>query len=120
MKRGITGLFLKLTAIALSTLPPVIATLSYFPIWREGGALPVVSGFTLLLLLFSLSPLMKLITRLLKSPTSTGLWLCLFIIFFALSKIADEMVVISLVGYLGNLLASFIWRILRSVTNERQ
>jgi hypothetical protein len=28
-----------------------------------------------------------------------------------LSKIADEMVVISFVGYIGNLLASLLWRI---------
>lgn len=119
MTRGFTGLLLKIIAVSLSTLPPVIATLSFFPLWRQGGTLAVVSGFTLLLLLFSLSPLIKLIGRLLKSPTSTGLWLCLFLIFFALSKIADEMVVISLVGYLGNLLASFIWRISGRVKNER-
>ena len=118
--RNITGLLLKMTAVALSCVPPIVATLSYFPIWRKGGAVCVVSGLTLLLLLFSISPLLKLFGRLLKSPTSRGLWLAMFIIFFALSKIADQMVVISLVGYLGNLIGSLLWRISGRMTNEKQ
>ena len=109
--RNFTRLLLKLLAVALSCAPPVVATLSYFPGWRAGGVATVASGFTLLLILFSLSPLMKLFKRLLSSPTSRGLWLSLFVVFFALSKIADEMVVISFVGYIGNLLASLLWRI---------
>ena len=47
------------------------------------------------------------------------MWFLLFVLFFALSRIADEMIVISLVGYLGNLIAAFIWRYLGSVKNER-
>ena len=108
--RNVTRLSLKFLAVCLSVVPPALATLSYFPLWREGGKLAVVSGFTLVLLLFSFAPLLKLFKKFLKSPTARELWLVLFIIFFALSKIADEMVVISLVGYLGNLLASLIWK----------
>ena len=116
--RNITGFLLKFTAVAFSTVPPVIATLSFFPLWRANGIFAVASGFTLLLLLFSLSPIIKLLKGLLKSPTSRTLWLVLFVIFFALSKIADEMVIISLVGYLGNLIASLLWRISGRMTNE--
>ena len=116
--RNITGILLKFTAVAFSTVPPVIASLSFFPLWRTNGISAVASGFTLLLLLFSLSPLLKLFTRLLKSPTSRTLWLVLFVTFFLLSKIADEMVIISLVGYIGNLIASLLWQISGRMKNE--
>ena len=110
MKREIFRLALKVTALISATVPVIIATLSYFPLWREKGGLTVLSGFTLLLLLLAIVPLIKLLTRLLNSPTATTMWLVLFLTFFVLSKIADEMVVISFVGYLGNLAASFLWR----------
>ena len=116
--RNISGLLLKLLALALSTVPPIIATLSYFPLWRSGGTVALASGFTLLLLLFSISPILKLLRRLLSSPTSRGLWFALFVIFFVLSKIADEMVVISLVGYLGNLSASLLWKLAGGNSDE--
>lgn len=115
--RNVTRLSLKFLAVCLSTVPPAAATLSYFPLWREGGRVAVVSGFALVLLLFSFAPLLKLFKKFFKSPTARELWLVLFIVFFALSKIADEMVVISLVGYLGNLLASFIWKATGRVKN---
>ena len=116
---NVTRLLLKFLAVCLSCVPPAVVTLSYFPLWREGGAAALVSGFTLVLLLFSFTPLFKLFKSFFKAPTARGLWLALFIIFFALSKIADEMVVISLAGYLGNLLASFIWRAAGRVNNGR-
>ena len=110
MKHGPAEIILKLLAVIFSTVPPILATLSYFPVFKAGGAVALISGFSLLLLLISISPLIKLLKRFFSSPTVTGVWFIIFILFFALSKIADEMVVISLVGYLGNLLASFVWR----------
>ena len=111
MKRGLAAMTLKVSALLLSCAPPIAATLSYFPVFRKGGAVALISGFTLLLLLISISPIIKLLKRFFASPTMTGVWFIIFILFFALSKIAEEMVVISLVGYLGNLSASILWRI---------
>lgn len=111
MKRAFTRLSLKLTAVLLSTVPVIVAVISYFPLWKKEGAVTMLSGFTLLLLLLALVPLIKTVKRLLSSPTATTMWLVLFLLFFALSRIADEMVVISFVGYVGNLSASFLWRL---------
>jgi len=118
MKRGLIGIALKTLALLLSTVPVAAATLSYFPLWRKEGSLAMISGIVLFLLLLSAVPLIKLIKRYFASPTATTMWFLMFIIFFALSKIADEMVVISLVGYLGNLAASFLWRLSGGVKRE--
>ena len=118
MRRRTGSVILKFIAVALSTLPPILATLSYFPIWKKGGGVAVISGFALLLILVSLSPLIKLLRRIFASPTSTTVWFVIFLLFFTLSKIANEMVVISLVGYLGNLFASLLWRISERGKNE--
>lgn len=113
MKSDIKRLSLKLLGLIFATVPVIMATLSYFPLWRKGGAATMLSGFTLLLLLLSVTPLIRILKRWLESPSSTTMWFVIFVSFFILSRIADEMVVISFVGYLGNLIASFIWRFTR-------
>ncbi len=118
MKRGFNALILKLIALFLSTALPALATLSYFPVFKKGGAATALSGMALLLLLVSITPLIRLFKRFFASPSATGVWCFIFVVFFALSKIAEEMVAISLVGFLGNLAASFIWRISERGPNE--
>ena len=46
------------------------------------------------------------------------MWLVLFILFFALSKIADQMIVISFIGFISNFISSFIFRAARGDRNE--
>jgi hypothetical protein len=111
MKGGVKSYALKALAVLVSTLPPIAATLTYFPLWRNHGTAALVSGFTLILLLLGIVPLIKLFKRLFSAPSATLLWLSVFIIFFLLSKIADEMVVISFVGFTGNLSGDFLWRL---------
>ena len=41
---------LSLLGVAVSVIPVLIATISYFPIWQERGAYAVLSGGLLLLL----------------------------------------------------------------------
>ena len=109
---------LTLLGILVSVLPPVAAILLYFPVWREAGAVSVVSGFAILLLTLASVPIFRLIKEKFKSPSAHVMWLVLFIIFFALSKIVDQMVVISFVGFVSNFLASFIFRAARGGENE--
>ncbi len=101
---------MRLIGILLSVIPPAAATLLYFPLWRDEGALSVVSGFTVLLLTLAAVPLFRYIRERFKTPSAHVMWLILFLIFFALSKIADEMTVISFVGFVSNFAASFFFR----------
>ena len=87
-------------------LPPALATLNYFPLWRTGNPIKLISGITVLLLAVCARPLFKLIGEKFKSAASLGLWLVLFVLFFALNEVSAEMVVISFWGLVGNAVGS--------------
>lgn len=101
---------LRLLALLISTVPVAVAVISYFPLWRGEGAASVISGFSALLLALCALPLFRYVRDRLRSPSAHVMWLIIFLIFFTLSRIADEMSVISLVGFVSNLIASFIFR----------
>jgi hypothetical protein len=91
----------------------MLAVLSYFPIWVAEGGESVLSGVTALLLILSALPLYRALKHLLRSPSAWVMWLICFLLFLLLSKIADEMTVISFVGLLSNLIAAVIFRAAR-------
>lgn len=107
-------LLLNALALAVSILPPLIAVISYFPIWTSRGSGAVLSGFAALLAVLTAMPLFKLLSRLLSSPSAWMMWFITFLIFFALSRIVDEMVVISLVGTLSNIVGAVLFRAART------
>lgn len=103
-KRVFAKLSLQFLGIFLCTVPPIICTVSYFPLWVDAER--SLCGAVLILLLIASLPLYKLLKEKLKSPASYTVWLILFILFFTLSKIAAEMTVISFVGFVGNVLGA--------------
>lgn len=107
----IVNTVLHIVGFSLCILPPIVCTLFYFPLWKESAK--ALSGGVLLLVLVSAMPVFKLLKRHFESPASYTVWLALFIIFFALSKIATEMTVISFVGFIGNALGAFMFRLAR-------
>ena len=112
------SLALHLAGFSLCILPPAICTLTYFPLWKEVGYESCIAGGTALLLVLCASPIFKLLKKAFTSYSSYVVWLLLFLLFFALSKIADQMTVISLVGFIGNLLGTVCFSIAKWV-NER-
>ena len=101
---------LRLTGAAVSTLPVAVCILLYFPLWRERGIVPTLSGFTLLLLVLASVPLINLVKRSLRSPSAPLMWFIVFIAFLALSSIADEMTVVAFVGFVSNLIGAIFFR----------
>ena len=97
---------LRIIGLIFCTVPPVAATLLYFPIWKERGGAAALSGFTMLLILLSLLPLLKTLRGIFRSPSAHTVWFFLFLIFLLLSKIADEVTVISFTGFIGNLIGA--------------
>lgn len=116
IKRGVTWLI----GMALCILPPVSCILTYFPIWAARGGEYVVSGVTVLLLTVAALPLYRAAKELLRSPAGYTVWLILFIIFFTMSKIAQQMAVVSLVGFVGNLLGAVFFRLSRGGVSESE
>lgn len=110
-KTEFKSVLLYLLGLALSCIPVIIATLSYFPLWKSEGGGRVLSGGVLLLCLLAIIPLIRTVKRLIASPAAHTLWFIVFVLFFALSKIADEMTVIAFVGFVSNLLGAFLFRL---------
>ena len=110
-KTEFKSVLLYLSGLALSCIPVIIATLSYFPIWKSEGGGRVVSGGVLLLCLLAIVPLIRTVKRLIASPAAHTLWFIVFVLFFVLSKIADEMTVIAFVGFVSNLLGAFLFKL---------
>lgn len=83
-----------------------------------------IAGGVALILALAFVPIYKLIRERLTSYSSYLMWLFLFLIFFGLSRIAEQMTVISLVGFLGNLLGAAVFHLARRrsevVTDEKQ
>lgn len=113
MKAGIKGNLLKLFGILFCTVPPILATLLYFPLWKARSGLAAISGFTLLLILISLLPLIRIIRRVYRSPSVHTMWFFAFVIFLMLSKIADEVTVITFTGFIGNLIGAALFNVAR-------
>lgn len=110
MKSGIKTGIRRAVATAVSVIPTGVAVLSYFPVWVAEGGESVLSGFTALLLILTAVPLYRVIRGLLRSPSAWVMWLITFILFLTLSRIADEMTVISLVGLVSNVVGALIYR----------
>lgn len=111
---------LHILGFLLCILPPAVCTLTYFPLWREVGYESCIAGGAALLLVICAIPLFKLIRRGLASFSSYMVWLILFLLFFALSKIADQMTVISFVGFVGNLLGAVCFWLARRVNRRAE
>ena len=119
MKSPKTNIFvslgLHLLGFCLCIAPPAVCTLDYFPLWREMGYQSCIAGGTALLLALCIIPIYKLIKRGLEGFSSYMMWLLLFLIFFGMSRIAEQMTVISFVGFIGNLLGSVCFYIAKRI-----
>ena len=110
-KSPIKAAALRLLALTVATVIPLIAVLSYFPSFGRGGAAGMISGLSLFLLVLISVPLFKFIAERLRSASAPVMWLFIFMLFFSLSRIARQMTVISLVGFISNLVAAVIFRL---------
>ena len=113
MSNLVKCVLLRLIALAVSVVPPLIATLSYFPLWHTLGSGAVVSGLAILLLTLGAVPAIRYIKRFFHTPTTHLMWLLIFLAFFLLEKIAAQMKVISLIGFICNMVGAVIFRIAR-------
>ena len=110
-KSRITKLLLRALGVALCVIPVTVSILCYFPVWRAEGGEVLLSGATMLLLAIASLPLYKFLAHRLRSPAAYTVWLIAFLIFLSLSKIADEMVIISFTGFIGNALGAIVYRL---------
>ena len=117
-RSNLKGVLLYLCGLFLCTGPVLAAIFSYFPLWREMGGGRLLSGGTLALVILAWVPLAKAVKRIIASPASYVMWFLIFLLFLVLSRIADEMTVISFVGFLGNLLGAVCFKFAKRMKPE--
>lgn len=105
---------LYLLGLIVCTVPVFCAAVSYFPEWISRSDGSAISGFFLLVLILAATPIFKAFRMILHSPAAYIMWLIAFLLFFSLEKIAHEMTVISLVGFLSNLMGALLFKIAAS------
>ena len=97
--------------LAISVIPVAVAIFSYFPLWIEREDASLVCGISLLLAGLAMVPMLKYIKHFLSSASAPIMWFLVFVIFFCLSRIADEVTVISFVGFTSNLIGAAMFKI---------
>lgn len=104
------GKLICLAAILLDVGAPLIATITYFPVWVEQSAAATVSGMFVFLALISAVPLFRIVKEKLKSPSAWMIWFILFVLFWALESIVSEVKIIAFVGFISNAVGTFVYR----------
>ena len=100
-----------------SVIPATVAIFSYFPLWLRKNDASSLSGLALLLLVLAFVPLFKYVKEILRSASAPFMWFILFVAFFLLSRIADEITVIAFVGFISNLIGSVFFKLAKRERN---
>ena len=111
MQRTTTGKILKISALVLDVGAPLAATMSQFPVWVDRSAGATVSGLFVLFAFLSAIPFFKQIKAYFKSPSAWVMWSIIFVAFVALRAIIDEIIVITLVGVVANVIGAGVYKI---------
>lgn len=117
-KRNAHAILLNLIGIGFSVIPAAVCTLTYFPLWEMKNPERLMSALTLLLLIISFLPLMRILSSHIKTPSAHVVWGVVFVAFYTLSSIAYEMVVISFFGFLGNLIGAIFFKLAKRSEGE--
>lgn len=114
------GRVLKISALTIDILAPLVATLTQFPIWIDKSAEATVSGVAMLLVFFSCIPALKYIKAFIKSPSVPIVWLVIFVMFTMLSNIIDQMIVVAFIGVISNTIGTVLYKLGEKYTLRKE
>ena len=114
------NVLLYIAGLLFCTVPVLVAIFSYFPLWRDAGGGRVISGAALLLIALAWVPLIRVVKGFFATAAAYMMWLVVFVLFFMLSRIADEMTVISFVGFVGNAIGAVLFKLSGMKAEERE
>ena len=114
------GRTIKIFAVAIDILAPLIATLTQFPIWINKSSEAAVSGVFLLLIILSCLPFLKVLKEYFKSPAVWVVWIIMFLLTNLLSSIISEMVIVCFVGMIANCVGAVLYRIGKSIAEKEK
>ena len=108
-KAEFANIILHIIGLIICVVPPAVCTLSYFPLWTAAGGGRVIAGGAALLLVMCAMPILKFFKKNFETFASYIMWLCAFLVFLLLSRIAEEMTVITFVGFVSNVIGAIFF-----------
>lgn len=118
MKRSTKGAILKFIAVGIDVSVPLIATLTQFPLWIERSTESTMSGLCLVLIGLSVLPFLKVIKEYFKSPSSWVVFGIIFVLLLLLKNIIDQILIVSLAGFVANVIGAGIYAIGNSMQEK--
>ena len=100
-----------IVALITCIVPPMAATLYYFPVWFERSSDAAVSGISIMLLLICVIPLIRHIRQIFRNPSAKLIWFIGLLLFWMLESIVHEMIIICGVGFISNCAGSILYKI---------
>jgi hypothetical protein len=96
-------------------VPPTLAILERFPLWAQEGKAPLLSGFSLLLLLVATIPLRRgivaLFARFLHSPSAFTVWGAIWLFCELFGRISVAVADIALLSTITSLIGAFFFHL---------
>lgn len=102
------GLIMYYTGLVLSILAPFIATLTQFPVWTKEVDPKQVSAMFVVMAVVCAVPLLNHFKQALKSPSAIAVWVFLFLVTWGMSQIIKQVMIISLVGMIANIIGAIL------------
>lgn len=110
MKNQTKGNVIMASAVCIDVIPALIATLVQFPIWTQRSAKSTVSGLFVVMAFMACVPFYKQIKEYFKSPSAWVMWTIVLVVFIALRHIIDEMIPVCFVGWIANIMGTFVYK----------
>lgn len=112
MNARVKAIILHIIGLLVCVVPPALATAEYFPI-ISAEPRKQISAFGVVLIAICCVPFWRSIKAFLRSPSAWKVWLVILIIFCAARSIADELIIISMIGLPAGLIGGAIFWIER-------
>lgn len=110
MSNAVKGRILHISALVVDIIPPLVATLTQFPVWVEHSSEATISGIVLLLVFVCCLPFVKQIVAYLKSPSIPVVWAIIYIALVMLQSIINQMVIVSFIGLIANVIGAGLYK----------
>ncbi len=118
MKTSHKVFILHVFGLLLCVVPPVIATLEYFPLWFSRSE-TAVSAISAILIALCCLPFIKQIKAYFRgTPASWVVWLVIYVLVAVFNKLAQGVETVAFIGALSNLLGGCIFRIERHIRHK--
>lgn len=106
MKKTTKGHILYYAGLLVSVVAPLVAAATQFPVWTEEVEGGQIGGMFVFVAILCMIPVFNHLKITLKSPSSPLFGIIFFVIVWAFSKIINELLVVSLVYMIANIIGA--------------